>query len=146
MFRPAEITNTVTRAAKDAGLSWWESRPWRTRRSWNIFHSGLRKGARGEMKYLEARDEQGRLKRGVAGVCGSVGAKCGGVRHQLQHGAAVLDGDSDSVEENRERGWISRYAWSQQDYHDLAMQRLRRVEAAVRNAAASDDVVTRLLC
>jgi len=64
-------------------------------------------------------------------------------RHQLQHGAAVLDGDSDSVRGKPERGWISRYAWSQQDYHDLAMQRLRRVEAAVRNAAASDDVVTR---
>jgi epoxyqueuosine reductase len=41
------------------------------------------------------------------------------------------------------RGWISRYAWGQRDYHDAVMTRLWQVEAALKSAAASDDLITR---
>jgi epoxyqueuosine reductase len=44
---------------------------------------------------------------------------------------------------DRDRGWISRYAWSGVDYHDAVMQRLRQVEAAVKTAAGVQDIVTR---
>ncbi len=32
------------------------------------------------------------------------------------------------------RGWISRYAWSREDYHDAVLRRLKQVEAALRQA------------
>jgi epoxyqueuosine reductase len=32
------------------------------------------------------------------------------------------------------RGWISRYAWSREDYHDAALRRLQNVEAALRQS------------
>jgi epoxyqueuosine reductase len=41
------------------------------------------------------------------------------------------------------RGWISRYAWGERDYHDSVMPRLRQVDAAVRKAFGSDDLITR---
>src|SRR5208282_4291490 len=41
------------------------------------------------------------------------------------------------------RGWISRYAWSGQDYHDVVMVRLRQVEAVLRSTSASDELITR---
>jgi epoxyqueuosine reductase len=35
--------------------------------------------------------------------------------------------------EDATRGWISRYAWSREDYHDAVLRRLRQVEAALRD-------------
>jgi epoxyqueuosine reductase len=32
------------------------------------------------------------------------------------------------------RGWISRYAWSREDYHDAVLRRLKQVETALRRA------------
>jgi len=107
------------------------------------FPQWIAEGRAGEMKYLEARDEQGRLKRASLAYAAPWARSvvvCAINYNTAQPYSTEIQTQS---EENRERGWISRYAWSQQDYHDLAMQRLRRVEAAVRNAAASDDVVTR---
>jgi epoxyqueuosine reductase len=34
------------------------------------------------------------------------------------------------------RGWISRYAWSREDYHDSVLRRLREVEAKLREERA----------
>src|SRR5436305_6672135 len=38
------------------------------------------------------------------------------------------------------RGWISRYAWSRENYHDSVLRRLREVEGTIKNfsAPASD--------
>ena len=35
--------------------------------------------------------------------------------------------------EDPTRGWISRYAWSQEDYHDAVMRRLRQLEDRIGN-------------
>jgi epoxyqueuosine reductase len=143
MFRPAEITNTVTRAAKDAGFELVGVAPVENSPELEYFPQWIAEGRAGEMKYLEARDEQGRLKRASLAYAAPWARSvvvCAINYNTAQPYSTEIQTQS---EENRERGWISRYAWSQQDYHDLAMQRLRRVEAAVRNAAASDDVVTR---
>ena len=37
-----------------------------------------------------------------------------------------------------DRGWISRYAWSREDYHDAVLRRLKRVEAALRQAVPAE--------
>jgi epoxyqueuosine reductase len=35
-------------------------------------------------------------------------------------------------------GWISRYAWSRNDYHDAVLRRLKQVEAALRQAVPAE--------
>jgi epoxyqueuosine reductase len=143
MFLSAEITATVARAAKHAGFELAGVAPVENSPELEYFPGWIAEGRAGEMKYLEARDKQGRLKRAslvhAAPWARSV-VVCAINYNTAQPYSTEVQTQS---AENRERGWISRYAWSQQDYHDSVMQRLRRVEAAVRNAAASDDVVTR---
>jgi epoxyqueuosine reductase len=36
------------------------------------------------------------------------------------------------------RGWISRYAWSREDYHDTVLQRLREVETKLKDIAGQN--------
>jgi len=78
----------------------------------------------GEMKYMEARDEAGELKRSslsrVAPWARSV-VVCAINYNTAQPYSTQI---SDPI-----RGWISRYAWSREDYHDVVMRRLRTVEA-----------------
>jgi epoxyqueuosine reductase len=78
----------------------------------------------GAMKYLESRNEEGRLKRASLGnaapwarsvlVCAM--SYNGGQPYSTHAGAAT-------------QGWISRYACSQRDYHDVLLEKLRGVEA-----------------
>ena len=95
------------------------------------------------MKYLERRDEHGRLKRAslahVAPWARSV-VVCAINYNTAQPYSTQAEGQSTHA---RARGWISRYAWSHQDYHDSLMKRLRQVEAALRNASGADDLLTR---
>ena len=95
------------------------------------FPEWVAKGHAGEMEYLKTRDEQGRLKRA-----------------SLQHAApwarsVVVCGKSydspyplSTESSDSTRGWISRYAWTPEDYHESVLRRLRAVEAKLAAAAA----------
>jgi epoxyqueuosine reductase len=90
------------------------------------------------MKYLEARDEQGRLKRAavsrVAPWARSVVVCAVNYNTAEPYSTQIHDA---------ERGWISRYAWSREDYHDAVMRKLRVVEEALRRAADGGELTTR---
>jgi epoxyqueuosine reductase len=93
----------------------------------------IEEGHAGEMKYLEARNAEGRLKRAS-------------LRHVLPWARSVIvcatnyntaqPYSTDSADPDR--GWISRYAWSRQDYHDVVLNRLRNVETRLRALIQSE--------
>ena len=132
MFQSTEITHAVTRAAMDAGFDLAGIAPVSDSPELEYFPQWIEEGRAGEMKYLEARDEQGRLKRAslanVAPWARSVVVCAINYNTAQPYSTQFTD---------KGRGWISRYAWSGQDYHDSLMKRLRQVEAALRNAVLS---------
>ena len=138
MFRSAQITNAVTQAAREAGFDLAGVAPVGDAPELEYFPRWIAAGHAGEMKYLEARDEQGRLKRASlahsAPWARSV-VVCA-LNYNTEQPYSTQAWESD-------RGWISRYAWGQQDYHDSVMPRLRRVEVAIRDASGMSDLVTR---
>ena len=81
------------------------------------------------MKYMESRDEAGQLKRAslrsAAPWARSV-IVCA-INYNTSHPYSTQVDDPD-------RGWISRYAWSREDYHEAVMRRLRVVEKSLRDA------------
>ena len=138
MLRSDEISTVVRQAATEVGFSLAGVAPVEDAPELEYFPQWIAEGHAGEMKYLEARDEQGRLKRGslanAAPWARSVVVCALNYNTKQPHSTEAADS---------ERGWISRYAWGQQDYHDSVMRRLRQVETALRNAAGSEKLVTR---
>jgi epoxyqueuosine reductase len=134
----ADISAAITRAATDAGFDLAGVAPVSDAPELEYFPRWIADGHAGEMKYLEARDEQGRLKRA------SLAHAAPWARSIVVCALNYNTAEPHSTESpDPTRGWISRYAWGQQDYHDSVMPRLRQVETAVRNAAGSDDLITR---
>jgi epoxyqueuosine reductase len=143
MHNAVEITNVITRAATAAGFELAGIAPVEDSPELEYFPLWIADGNAGEMKYLEARDEQGRLKR--ASLANSAPWARSVVVCAINYNTAepYSTDARNHYGENQQRGWISRYAWGQSDYHDSVMPRLLRVEAALRSAVASDDLVTR---
>jgi len=88
------------------------------------FPAWITAGRHGEMEYLAAKNEDGELKRAslahVAPWARSV------IVCAMNYNAA----QPYSTEcPDPARGWISRYAWSRNDYHEVLLARLRRLEA-----------------
>src|SRR3974377_2046255 len=70
----------------------------------------------GEMEYLKARDDQGRLKRA------SVRVAAPWARSVIVCAKSYDSPQPLSTEcPDPERGWISRYAWTREDYHDTVL-------------------------
>jgi epoxyqueuosine reductase len=122
----------VKEAARDAGFELAGIAPVRDFPELEDFPKWIAAGHAGEMKYLEARDEGGELKRAnlrsVAPWARSV-IVCA-INYNTAHPYSTQVQDS-------QHGWISRYAWSREDYHEAVMRRLRVVEARLR-----DDIET----
>ena len=97
------------------------------------FPEWIEKGHAGEMKYLESRDEAGRLRRtslkSVFPWARSV-IVCA-VNYNTAHPYSTQV-------KNSLRGWISRYAWSREDYHDSVLRRLREVESKLKQICAHE--------
>jgi len=81
------------------------------------------------MKYMEARNQDGGLKRAslarVAPWARSV-VVCA-INYNTAHPYSTQ-----TPTKGPSRGWISRYAWSREDYHDAVLHRLRQVENELR--------------
>jgi epoxyqueuosine reductase len=127
----SHITQVVKQAAREAGFELAGIAPVREFPELNRFPEWIESGHAGEMKYMEARDESGKLKREtlrlVAPWAGSV-IVCAINYNPAQPYSTQVNGP--------ERGWISRYAWSREDYHEAVMRRLRTVESKL--LAATD--------
>ncbi len=118
-----DITSLVKRAALAAGFELAGVAPVREFDELAYFPQWIADGHAGEMKYLEARDEAGRLKREslqVAAPWARSVVVCG-INYNTAHPYSTQMDDS-------KRGWISRYAWGQEDYHTLVLRKLRQIE------------------
>jgi epoxyqueuosine reductase len=97
------------------------------------------------MNYLKRVDEQGRLQR--AAVENVAPWARSAIVCAINYNTAA---PYSTAEDDRSRGWISRYAWGgaegAADYHDHVLERLRRVEIALLAAAAERGVEMRSWC
>ena len=96
------------------------------------FPAWIAQGRGGEMAYLQARDEQGSLRRAslrsVAPWARSVMVCALNYNTAQPYSTQVNDPN---------RGWISRYAWSRRDYHNVVLQKLKQVEGKIRGWSAA---------
>ena len=125
-----QVEAIVKRAAQQAGFELSGIAPAADSSELQTFPEWIAAGHAGEMKYMEARDEHGDLKRGslsrVAPWARSV-IVCA-INYNTDHPYSTEVQDPSC-------GWISRYAWSREDYHEAVLQRLQQVEAALHEAA-----------
>jgi epoxyqueuosine reductase len=123
----SDITTLVKAAAREAGFDLAGIAGVDDFAEFDHFSRWIAQGRAGEMKYMEARDEAGRLKRSalrhVAPWAQSVVVCAINYNTAQPYSTQVTDPD---------RGWISRYAWSREDYHEAVMRRLRVVETQIR--------------
>ena len=118
-----EITSLVKGAAHEAGFELVGVAPVREFPELAYFPQWIGAGHAGEMRYLESRNDLGELRRA------SLGSVCPWAQSVA---VCAINYNTDppySIEVSHPgRGWISRYAWSREDYHEAVMRRLRVVE------------------
>jgi len=128
-FLFSDLPTRIRQSARDAGFDLCGIAPVRDFSELHVFPAWIAEGKHGEMKYLEARDETGELKRAslarVAPWARSV-VVCA-INYNTAHPYSTLVQTEDAS-----RGWISRYAWSREDYHESVLRRLKQVEDKLR--------------
>lgn len=132
------ISERIKSLAADAGFDLCGIAPVQDFPELARFPEWIADGHAGEMKYLESRDDSGQLRRAslnsVFPWARSVVVCAANYNTAQPYSTQVRDPT---------RGWISRYAWSREDYHDSVVRRLRDVEAKVRELCAPKQIETR---
>jgi len=136
----SDLPTRIKQLATDAGFELCGISPVREFEELDAFPAWIKDGRHGEMKYMESRNEAAQLKRAklanVAPWARSV-VVCA-INYNTAQPYSNQTGDG-------EHGWISRYAWSREDYHDSVLHRLRRVEEGLHrffNTAENDPKIT----
>src|SRR5216684_487713 len=126
-----DLSTRIKQCARDAGFDLCGIAPVRDFGELHVFPAWIADGKHGEMKYMQARDETGELKRAtlarVAPWARSV-IVCA-INYNTAHPYST---QVQMQKEDASRGWISRYAWAREDYHDAVMRRLKQVEDDLR--------------
>lgn len=169
-MQPREFSKLLKSAAAEAGFDLCGIAPVCDFPELGRFPQWIAKGHAGEMKYLESRDDSGQLRRASLNlvfpwarsvvVCAlnyntehpystqvaSAAMTASEVQPRIAPPVNVADrvpDQSDLVGTTQDRGWISRYAWSREDYHDSVLRRLREVEAKLKELDAQEQIETR---
>ena len=101
------------------------------------FEEWIERGHAGEMEYLKKRDEQGRLKRAALDRAAPWAKSV--IVCALNYNAPHPYSTEFAVEEHApQHGWISRYAWSDSDYHGTVLARLRQLEQRIKQELGSN--------
>jgi epoxyqueuosine reductase len=125
----SEITAVTKRAALEAGFDLCGIAPATDAQELEYFPAWIAAGYAGEMKYMEARDEQGSLKRA------SLARVAPWARSVVVGAINYNSAQPYSTEfQDKSRGWISRYAWSREDYHDAVLRRLGSLDNRIKDA------------
>jgi epoxyqueuosine reductase len=201
---PANLTTRIKQCAVNAGFDLCGIAPIGDFRELRVFPDWIAEGKHGEMKYMEARDEAGELKREALArvapwarsviVCAlnyntahpystqphsaqtissqpstqtktRIGTdlsvhvvtreaetetdEC--VRRYVIRGKVETGENNDANNDasksesanaspDGSRGWISRYAWGHEDYHDTVLRRLRSTEGGLRRLFAETEI------
>jgi epoxyqueuosine reductase len=126
-----DLPTRIKRCARAAGFDLCGIAPVRDFAELRVFPAWIADGKHGEMKYMEARDQTGELKRAsldrVAPWARSV-VVCA-INYNTAHPYST---QAQAQTEDASRGWISRYAWSREDYHEAVLRRLRKIEDDLR--------------
>ncbi len=129
-----DLPTRIQQCARDAGFDLCGLAPVRDFAELRVFPQWIANGKHGEMKYMEARDDAGELKRAslarVAPWARSV-VVCA-INYNTAHPYSTK-----AQPGNASQGWISRYAWAKEDYHDAVLRRLKQVEGKLRGFSVS---------
>jgi epoxyqueuosine reductase len=128
-----ELPQAIKSKAVEAGFDLCGIAPVHDFPELSRFPEWIAEGRAGEMKYLESRDESGQLRRA------SLKSTLPWARSVVVCAVNYNTAHPYSAEvSNRGRGWISRYAWSREDYHDSVLRRLREVEAKLKEISPTE--------
>ena len=123
----SEFASSIKAAAKEAAFDLCGIAPVRNFSELGRFPDWIASGHAGDMKYLESRDEAGELRRA------SLRSVFPWARSVIVCAANYNTAHPYSTQVNNPgHGWISRYAWSREDYHDAVLRQLRNVEDKVK--------------
>jgi epoxyqueuosine reductase len=132
MLLLTSISDFIKRAARDAGFELAGIAPVRDFDELAYFPGWIEAGHAGDMKYLEARDEAGRLKR--SSLCVAAPWARSVVVCAINYNTAQ---PYSTQANDPARGWVSRYAWAREDYHDSVLKKLRTIEKQLADAVSA---------
>lgn len=128
-----QIAVLIKSAAQDAGFDLAGIAPVESFPELDRFPEWIASGRAGEMNYLETRADNGQLRRA------SLRSVFPWARSVIVCAINYNTAYPYSTEvSNSGRGWISRYAWSREDYHQSVLRRLREVEAKLKDTSSQN--------
>lgn len=127
---PHSISDAIKHAAREVGFDLAGIAGIGEYRELEKFPEWIEQGRAGEMQYLASRNTAGELKRASLqnAVPWAKSVVVVAVNYNCDQPLSTQDPDP-------KKGWISRYAWSERDYHDVILPKLRILETRIAEMA-----------